>query len=71
MTNVENAGAQKIWEILTDVSYNGTGKSGPGNLIRVRYYHLKPGASMLGLAQKIKDSMVATNSKHGDRKSVV
>ena len=63
MPNVEDAGAQKIWEILTDVSYNGTRKSGPGNLIRVRYYHLKPGASMVGLAQKIKESMVATNSK--------
>ena len=63
MPHVENAGAQKIWEILTDVSYNGTGETGPAKLSKVRYYHLKPGTSMLGLAGKIKEALVATKSE--------
>ena len=63
MPLVENAGGQVIWEILSDVSYNGSGETGPGKLVRVRYYHLKPGASMIGLAKKMKDAMESINSK--------
>tara|TARA_B110001454_G_C12603684_1_gene385619 strand:- start:73 stop:813 length:741 start_codon:yes stop_codon:yes gene_type:complete len=63
MPFVEEAGAQKIWELLTEVSYNGTGETGPAKLYKARYYHLKPGTSMLGLARKIKEALVATKSQ--------
>ena len=63
MPYVEEAGAQKIWEVLTEVSYNGTGNTGPPKLYKVRYYHLRPGTSMLGLAGKIKEALVATKSE--------
>ena len=59
---IDSGKGRQFWSTSAEMSYNGTGKTGPPAYVMLRYYNIKPNTSFAKLAKQTIETSKATNA---------